>query len=887
MLKKTTITFGKIALEAERATLARENSLGGQVLAFEHMVERLAGGFLKIVDILTLRESVARVLPGTDVGELEGIKHLPGMTFACARSLMAWWMSGLRQSDYMASPRMRALFALEAAVEADLPYHMRKPSDIVDLACARVAHAPRIFGRLVFKGMTDLHPVWRPVLFSLREIEGYGFEWAGGPLSRPAWLSEFSEGMIEDTVCVPHEPSLSAETSADARHEVLEALRWAFGLMAKGHRGEDIAIAAVSSGVYQGLVYSEARHCDIEVHLAHGIPALQTTEGQQCAALADVLIRGLSHKRVRRLADVLGTVGAFAGLPGDWTHRIPQDASLLTVERWKMALHRRDMEPFRAVAEKAVDLLALGVGEALAVGHAFLPERALSMWTRALQNGPASALDQTLRGMRTQIDGTALDRVCFMAAADLVAAPRRFVRLLGMTSRAWPRREPDDSLIPDYIAPRRVLSPMSVSDLDRRDFESILRTTENEVVFSWPRADAEGRELRPSTLVPVALAKSAAHLDRARTNEYAISEGDRLFMRSNEFSRLPHAMRAQEASRNWSRPSITEHDGLIAADHPRVEALFGQVQSATSLQKMIRDPLGFVWKYGLGFHAPEYDDEPLLVDARVFGNIVHAILRYAVEKLSRKGGFTKVSRDVLRVEVRKARLETATQMERSKPIPPPLVWTQTLDRAEDTAIRTLLFDYGHGAGDIVSYAEIPFGKPDRDYLREDLPWALDKAVVIPGTGIRIRGSLDRFDLSASTAMKLVVDYKTGKTPKKPSEIGIAGGQELQRGLYTFAVQTLTESEDTSGIVAALYYPLTDTYVPMEDIDTHLGQIVSAVGEAQSVLRKGFALPGIAAPDEYNDMLFAYPARAASIYLENKRAFIGDEFDGLRQVWETK
>ncbi|MDW9481690.1 hypothetical protein GOB57_23875 [Sinorhizobium meliloti] len=883
MDKKTTITFGKVALEAERAALARAGTIGGQVMAFEHMVERLAGGFLKIVDIMTLRETVAACLDDTDLGELDGIKDMPGMTTACADSLMAWWMSGLSNADFEKHPRMRAIFMLEAAVEQRLPVNLKKPGDMVELACERIAIAPKVLGDVVFLGMTDLHPVWRPVVEAMASLDGYTITWDGGPYPVPAWLSEFPEGKVRFASRPAEAPSLLAETASDARHEVLESLRWAVELLAAGHKGEDIAIAAVSTGAYEGIIHTISRDSDIEIHMSNGIPALQTQTGQECAALADILIRGISHKRVRRLYEVGPESKAFEGIPRDWVKRIPQDASLLTVERWKRLLSRNDMADVKPHLDRVIDDVSKGVKFAEEAGPLFLSDAAQRLWTRALRSGPASALDQTLRGMRVATGGTSLDKVCFMSARDLVAAPRKFVRLLGLTSRQWPRRDGEDSLIPNYIVPTRQLSPMSVSEMDRRDFQSIISTTAEKVVFSWPRMDGDGRELRPSTLVPTSLVGSAVRLDRARKARYAISEGDRLFMRTFEFADTKAARRAKSASVNWFRPSLTAHDGLIKPNHPRIEAVFDQVQSATSLQKMIRDPLGFVWRYALGFTAPEFDDEPILVDARMFGNVVHAILKLAVEKLNRKGGFTRAKEAMLRTEVHKARLEVGLRMEQSQPVPPMLVWSQTLDRAEDIAVRTLIFDYGTPT-DAVSFAEVPFGD-EREWIREELPWMADEAVFIPGTNIRIRGSLDRLDLSASTSVANVTDYKTGKTPRSPAEMGINGGRELQRALYGFAVQTLLEGCET--IVSALYYPLTDTFVPMDDIEHHMAEVSAAVATAQQTLRAGHAFPGIGAAEEYNDMMFGFPARATTVYLAEKMQLIGTEFEGLRKVWETK
>jgi RecB family exonuclease len=70
------------------------------------------------------------------------------------------------------------------------------------------------------------------------------------------------------------------------------------------------------------------------------------------------------------------------------------------------------------------------------------------------------------------------------------------------------------------------------------------------------------------------------------------------------------------------------------------------------------------------------------------------------------------------------------------------------------------------------------------------PWEPDQPVLLPGTDIKIRGSIDRLDLRASAIAVRVADYKTGQRPKSPEDISVAGGAELQRVLYSLACRQL-------------------------------------------------------------------------------------------------
>ena len=81
---------------------------------------------------------------------------------------------------------------------------------------------------------------------------------------------------------------------------------------------------------------------NILIHFVHGVKALTTRDGQTAAALAEALIKGISQERVRRLLTLLHGSKVLAGLPRDWTRVLPQDAPLMTVERWEQAFAQSD-----------------------------------------------------------------------------------------------------------------------------------------------------------------------------------------------------------------------------------------------------------------------------------------------------------------------------------------------------------------------------------------------------------------------------------------------------------------------------------------------------------------------------------------------------------------
>jgi hypothetical protein len=88
--------------------------------------------------------------------------------------------------------------------------------------------------------------------------------------------------------------------------------------------------------------------------------------------------------------------------------------------------------------------------------------------------------------------------------------------------------------------------------------------------------------------------------------------------------------------------------------------------------------------------------------------------------------------------------------------------------------------------------------------RANLPWDPLAPVVIPGTDLRIGGSIDRLDLAATGNVARVTDYKSGKPPGNGREPMLKGGAELQRCLYAFAVRSLLSG--VSSVSSRLLYP---------------------------------------------------------------------------------
>ena len=545
-------------------------------MPIEGLAARLAGGFLQPIDPDALKAAIIKAL-SAEFGEIDRIKNLPGFAHAAAATLSKAWTAGLNLADLArdaepeAASRLAAVARLEAEVIRHLPASMCRPADLVSAALQRASFASVLFGRIETHGRTEMSPVWRPLLAALAAETDV--QWIAGPRHVPSWVQELGIPVIE----TPREnPAIRTESCASPRHEALEALRWARQLIASGQgRPEEIGIAAASPEEWDDHFLALGEMSGLDLHFVHGRKILTTPDGQLAAAIADVLLRGFSHTRMIRLASLLRRYGnLLSALRGDWAQALSKDAPLLDAARWRQVLSTLTPNCFSDAGDHApairelVDILARGLKHAAEIGELLLKGRSLAIWRKALTDGPPEALDVTLTSLRLPDDVAPETSIIWAPAAALAAVPRPFVRLIGLTSRAWPRHASEDPLLPDHIVPSHRLEPLPVHDADRRDFETICRTTARQLVCSRSRRDAEGRLNGTSPLYPANLPE--AHRQRARIPEHAAGWSDRLFARPAEFDELPQARSALLCWIDWHTGRLTPNDGLIRRDHPVV-----------------------------------------------------------------------------------------------------------------------------------------------------------------------------------------------------------------------------------------------------------------------------------------------------------------------------
>ena len=892
-MRKTLVVHNRHALRTYRTRAALDAEQGLQMFTIEQLAARLAGGFLRPIDPDDFNAAVGAAL-AVPMGELDAIKTLPGFQRAAAASLSKAWTAGVNLAeesesvtDPTAKARLSSLAILEREVLARLPKNQLRPRDLVTAASKHARHAPAIFGRIEIHGRTEMSPIWRPLLSAM--VQSTQVVWMAEARRVPDWIS--STGIaVERTT--PQHPTVSAFSCASPRHEILEALRWARRHLVQGASPQQIAITAASPEAWDDHMLALAKAANLPIHFVHGRGALTTAEGQLAAALAEVLLRGFSRTRLTRLVALLRSQNPrFAALPSDWWRLLPEEAPLLDASRWLRTIAALAPENFsdgkdhRPLLREIVETVSKGLDSAGSIGELLLSSQALSIWRQALAEGPPAALDVILAGLRVDDHLEPEAAILWAPASAVAAVPRPFTWLVGLTSRSWPRRAGEDPLLPDHVITAARIDPLPVHQADRRDFRTIWDMTTNELVCSRARRDSEGRLNGVSPLYPRTLRE--IYLAQSREPEHAASATDRLLARATEFAALPLARGAHLTWIDWHRAVITSHDGLIRANHPLLLRALDRRQSASSLVKLLRDPLGYLWTYGFGWSEPEETDEPLTLDALAFGNLLHEILEDVVSQLeiAGPGGFARASSAEVTRAIESASDRVSARWEETRPVPPPVVWQRKRAEAVQLA-RTALSYRDDPLINQLSWAEIPFGGDRRaDSLSEDarnaLPWDPRAPVNIPGTGICIGGSIDRLDLAGDRTRARVTDYKSGRLRGKPPQL--KGGAELQRCLYAYAVTVLVAERPQ--VEAQLLYARKDGQgLQLENPEATLEKLTRYLAIAAASFASGKALPGPAADDAWYDLAFALPGGAKEIYLATMMPLVAQELAALAPLW---
>src|SRR6266536_3160965 len=138
---------------------------------------------------------------------------------------------------------------------------------------------------------------------------------------------------------------------------------------------------------------------------------------------------------------------------------------------------------------------------------------------------------------------------------------------------------------------------------------------------------------------------------------------------------------AAQCWRDWHLTRVTPHDGIDQVGHPVVRQAIRRVQSPTSLTRLLRDPLGFIWQYALGWHLQPQKEQPITLPADEFGRLVHELLRRTVEALEPSPGFTVAHQHEIETALADAVNVVTERWPIERPVPPHVLWINTVRQA--------------------------------------------------------------------------------------------------------------------------------------------------------------------------------------------------------------
>ena len=439
------------------------------------------------------------------------------------------------------------------------------PRDIRDVALEKAHLAPACLGPVRIERLSWIAPLWRPLLNSL--CKTVPVEWGAPEGADAAWFS----GTLTRIPKLDGTATLDLMSCADPHHEVVESLRWVRNLISSGAaRPGDIALAAAHPEAWDEHFLALAADTGIRIHFSHGVPALSTRDGQRCAALADLLLRGLSEARVRRLVTLCHREGGVVGsLPSNWLAALPRGATLLTLGDWQRACEGMvvDGQPFdaKAILLPWLATLESGPGAARDAAAATLVGRTRRIWDAATRSAPAHAIELTLQNIRlpAETDAGEFGRLGAGSTPRVVAKDPR--------ASAWP----DEPLMaPAWQRGSDPSRPSCAGTGPRSRSGTGSRSPQlrGDQCVGGRGAGALAQPAQPARkprwTEPVATTRPrGAHPVTGPNSRACVQRSGQAHGPSGGIRKRAIIASPSQCWRNWHSESFTAHDGRYGADH--------------------------------------------------------------------------------------------------------------------------------------------------------------------------------------------------------------------------------------------------------------------------------------------------------------------------------
>lgn len=168
---RAVVVDGPLAFRMRRLAAAREAEVGLHISTLPLLAARLAGGFCRPARFQVLEPAIRTALDQGGFTDLGNMCTLPGTTRSIMRTLGKAWDADLCLSELAAdSVQIADLALIEQRVHTALPAGALTPRHLRDAALSQLRHAGETVGPVELDRLTEVAPVWRPLLDALAEV---------------------------------------------------------------------------------------------------------------------------------------------------------------------------------------------------------------------------------------------------------------------------------------------------------------------------------------------------------------------------------------------------------------------------------------------------------------------------------------------------------------------------------------------------------------------------------------------------------------------------------------------------------------------------------------------------------------------------------------------
>jgi ATP-dependent helicase/nuclease subunit B len=849
-------------------TLARALPLGHVHLRFQTLSDLLPPARLAPrLGLELLCDRIARDKIPAD-GYFAPVRETPGFCSALLETFTDLKEAAVAPGVFQRAAKTKKLKELSAAYKAFCDW-LDKHDYVTEADLFQKSPISHLQSPILLYGFYDLNAVQKQFVERLAPAAIF-FPWteSSSAYARPLldWFQSLGYKPQEE-LSELSPPRSTVVSCPGETSEVQEALREALAFAgADGHTFNDVAILCRSRDPYHAILRDTLTSLGIKAYFRGGQPLAKQPDARLLSLLLETIRSNFSRAPVMELAchlgphshwDALSVELGIVGGPQQWfarleavasasedKHRDPDDAR---PSEWR----QRAAEQALAFIKKLVALLGALPKEAKWSEYS----GALITAFRAFGGRSESvircveALDE-LEAFQPRVSFDTFTEYCRKSLEATVDQPEKFqgggvfvgdvmsarglswplVIVLGMVEKIFPRVIHEDPLLLDDERDHlHDALPLKRRGYDEEPllFSFAGAMAREKLVLSYPRLEpATTRPRIPSFLLLEqtgaasfkALEKQARKIpltpvrlvdEPLSEREFDLAALESLPDKAHYLQRVSPLLAdgVANAGRRWGERALTQYDGWLSAAEAvkllRDRFDLGKlIISATSLEDFFRCPFYYFQKHVLDIEPWEEPEAALSISALDLGSLYHAILEDYYQSQ------THPLRTIAEKHFREFEQRGVTGY--------PTIWEIKKQMIVEELNALIERDRSTSTGWKPSEYEKKFN---------------GIAVAPP---VRLRGRIDRIDLSDDGARARVLDYKTGKLPRGVRNDSLTCGETLQLPLYILAAQQLLPKltvESASALYCTLrggYQTITFTRAALENRRAELIHLLETV-----------------------------------------------------------